>query len=304
MLGCTVGTARGYISRALTTLRAEARGGDPMIEDELRAAFARHEPTRRPATMRADRRAGHPAPASRRCRPAAASVAGRRAGARCARRAAGRAGSPPRTAARRAEPAGVAAGAGRPRCCVLGDRPRGAAGHRADTVHAGAPAGGPAAGLSDLAAPGPGGGHPRSWAATGSTRRSSSGGAARPDLRPARPARQAVAGRPGCRSTAASPSVPRCCARITDAVGRMRVCLDRPVTSRHTGLELPDGLPAARRRAVADLVRQRHGLPNGAYDRDAPGSRCCWGCGTRRASGTCCTKPAKVTSCCARRGAA
>lgn len=59
--------------------------------------------------------------------------------------------------------------------------------------------------------------------------------------------------------------------RLTDAIGGVRVCLDRPVTSRHTGREFPAACQQLDGAAAVDLLRQRYGLPNGTYDRDANG---------------------------------
>lgn len=61
--------------------------------------------------------------------------------------------------------------------------------------------------------------------------------------------------------------------RITDALGGVDLCLDRPVTSRHTGRTFPASCQTVDGRAAVDLLRQRYGLPNGTYDRDAVGRR-------------------------------
>jgi LCP family protein required for cell wall assembly len=61
--------------------------------------------------------------------------------------------------------------------------------------------------------------------------------------------------------------------RLTDAVGGVEVCLDRPVTSRHTGREYPAACQRIDGTGAVDLLRQRYGLPNGTYDRDATGRR-------------------------------
>lgn len=58
---------------------------------------------------------------------------------------------------------------------------------------------------------------------------------------------------------------------VTDALGGVNVCLDRQVTSRHTGRSFPAGCQRLDGRDALDLLRQRYGLPHGAYDRDANG---------------------------------
>lgn len=57
----------------------------------------------------------------------------------------------------------------------------------------------------------------------------------------------------------------------TDALGGVDLCLDRAVTSRHTGRVFPAGCQRLDGGAALDLLRQRYGLPYGAYDRDANG---------------------------------
>ncbi|MDG4822314.1 LCP family protein [Asanoa sp. WMMD1127] len=58
---------------------------------------------------------------------------------------------------------------------------------------------------------------------------------------------------------------------VTDALGGVEICTDRVVTSRHSGRVYPAGCQRLDGRAMLDLLRQRYGLPHGAYDRDANG---------------------------------
>jgi LCP family protein required for cell wall assembly len=61
--------------------------------------------------------------------------------------------------------------------------------------------------------------------------------------------------------------------RLTDALGGVQVCLDRPVSSRHTGRQFPAACQELDGVGALDLLRQRYGRPNGAYDRDATSRR-------------------------------
>ncbi|GAA1848944.1 LCP family protein [Asanoa iriomotensis] len=58
---------------------------------------------------------------------------------------------------------------------------------------------------------------------------------------------------------------------VTDALGGVEICVERPVTSRHTGRVFPAGCQRLDGKGMVDLLRQRYGLPHGAYDRDANG---------------------------------
>jgi LCP family protein required for cell wall assembly len=61
--------------------------------------------------------------------------------------------------------------------------------------------------------------------------------------------------------------------RLTDAVGGVPVCLPKPVTSRHTRAVYPAGCRSFTGAEATDLLRQRYGLKEGAYDRDRNGQR-------------------------------
>lgn len=56
--------------------------------------------------------------------------------------------------------------------------------------------------------------------------------------------------------------------QITDAVGGVRVCLPAPVRSLHRGVTYPRGCREFTGEEVCDLLRQRKHLPLGALDRD------------------------------------
>ncbi|MEV4417707.1 LCP family protein [Catellatospora sp. NPDC049609] len=60
---------------------------------------------------------------------------------------------------------------------------------------------------------------------------------------------------------------------VTDALGKVPVCLPDPVTSDHTGTVFPRGCRDYSGRDVDDLIRQRKHLPHGGYDRDRIGQR-------------------------------
>lgn len=57
-------------------------------------------------------------------------------------------------------------------------------------------------------------------------------------------------------------------AQVTDSLGGIQVCLPDPVVSYHTGRSFPAGCADLDGTAVSDLARQRMGLPVGGYDRD------------------------------------
>jgi LCP family protein required for cell wall assembly len=82
--------------------------------------------------------------------------------------------------------------------------------------------------------------------------------------------------------------------RLTDAVGGVRICLDRPVTSRHTGREFPAACQRLDGSAALDLLRQRYGLPNGTYDRDANGRAFARALLDRAMSGDVLTNPVRM----------
>ncbi|MEU6072387.1 LCP family protein [Micromonospora sp. NPDC047074] len=56
--------------------------------------------------------------------------------------------------------------------------------------------------------------------------------------------------------------------RLTDRVGGVEVCLPREVRSVHTDRVFPTGCQRLDGAASVDLLRQRHGLPQGGLDRD------------------------------------
>ncbi|SNT65004.1 cell envelope-related function transcriptional attenuator common domain-containing protein [Asanoa hainanensis] len=57
---------------------------------------------------------------------------------------------------------------------------------------------------------------------------------------------------------------------VTDALGGVEICIDRPVTSRRSDHVYPAGCQRLDGRSMLDLLRQRK-LPHGVYDRDANG---------------------------------
>ncbi|WP_426507238.1 LCP family protein [Dactylosporangium sp. McL0621] len=61
--------------------------------------------------------------------------------------------------------------------------------------------------------------------------------------------------------------------KITDSVGGVRICLERQVTSIHTGRVYPTGCQTIDGAMAADLLRQRRDQPLGAYDRDRNAQR-------------------------------
>lgn len=58
---------------------------------------------------------------------------------------------------------------------------------------------------------------------------------------------------------------------MTDAVGGVRMCIDQEVRSVHTNRRFPTGCRRLDGDAAVDLLRQRYGLPGGAFDRDRHG---------------------------------
>lgn len=61
--------------------------------------------------------------------------------------------------------------------------------------------------------------------------------------------------------------------KLTDAVGGVRMCLDRAVKSVHTKRVFPAGCQQLDGRSSMDFLRQRYGLPGGGHDRDRNGQR-------------------------------
>ncbi|WP_329105397.1 LCP family protein [Micromonospora sp. NBC_01699] len=61
--------------------------------------------------------------------------------------------------------------------------------------------------------------------------------------------------------------------KLTDAVGGVRVCLPKRVPSQHTGRVFPAGCQRLDGAGALDLLRQRYGLPLGAHDRDRNAQR-------------------------------
>jgi LCP family protein required for cell wall assembly len=55
--------------------------------------------------------------------------------------------------------------------------------------------------------------------------------------------------------------------RVVDLLGGVNVCVDRPVTSIHTGHVFPTGCYTMDGAQSLDYARQRYGLPRGDYDR-------------------------------------
>lgn len=82
--------------------------------------------------------------------------------------------------------------------------------------------------------------------------------------------------------------------KFTDAVGGVRICLDGQVTSFHTGRVFPAGCQELDGRDSLDLLRQRRGLPEDAHDRDRNGQRFVKGLLAKVASQETLTDPAKV----------
>ncbi|GAB3819121.1 LCP family protein [Micromonospora zhanjiangensis] len=60
---------------------------------------------------------------------------------------------------------------------------------------------------------------------------------------------------------------------VTDAVGGVPVCLPQTVRSRHTDRRFPAGCQRLDGRAALDLLRQRYDLPDGGMDRDRNAQR-------------------------------
>ncbi|MEQ4300745.1 LCP family protein [Plantactinospora sp. B6F1] len=61
--------------------------------------------------------------------------------------------------------------------------------------------------------------------------------------------------------------------QLTDALGGVRVCLPRQVRSHHTARVFPAGCHRLDGAAAQDLLRQRYHLDQGAHDRDRNGQR-------------------------------
>jgi LCP family protein required for cell wall assembly len=61
--------------------------------------------------------------------------------------------------------------------------------------------------------------------------------------------------------------------KVTDALGGVRLCLPEAVRSVHTRRTYPAGCARFDGAMAVDLVRQRYGMANGSYDRDRNGQR-------------------------------
>lgn len=86
-------------------------------------------------------------------------------------------------------------------------------------------------------------------------------------------ARQAVERLTGVRANAVAEVEFSALRSVTDALGGLPVCLPQRVTSQHTGEVFAAGCRGYSGAQVADLVRQRRNLPQGAHDRDRIGQR-------------------------------
>ncbi|MFC0005172.1 LCP family protein [Micromonospora siamensis] len=99
-------------------------------------------------------------------------------------------------------------------------------------------------------------------------------GAGRSDLRGGYAAtRRAVTGLTGVRLDAGAVLTYPLLRTLTDAVGGVDLCLDRRIRSTHTGRVFPAGCQHLDGRASVDLLRQRYGLPAGGLDRDRNAQR-------------------------------
>jgi LCP family protein required for cell wall assembly len=61
--------------------------------------------------------------------------------------------------------------------------------------------------------------------------------------------------------------------KVTDALGGIRVCLDQEIASMHTGKRYPKGCQKLDGAGAVDVVRQRYRIANGALGRDKLGQR-------------------------------
>ncbi|SCE85843.1 LCP family protein [Micromonospora mirobrigensis] len=99
-------------------------------------------------------------------------------------------------------------------------------------------------------------------------------GADRADLRAGYAAtRRAVTDLTGVRLDAGAVLTYPVLRTLTDAVGGVDVCLDRRIPSAHTRRVFPAGCQHLDGPASVDLLRQRYGLPSGGLDRDRNAQR-------------------------------
>ncbi|MFG1718454.1 LCP family protein [Micromonospora chalcea] len=88
-----------------------------------------------------------------------------------------------------------------------------------------------------------------------------------------RATRQAVARLTGVRVDAGAVLTYPGARELTDAVGGVPVCLPEPVRSVHTERRFPSGCQRLNGAAAVDLLRQRYGLRDGGLDRDRNAAR-------------------------------
>ncbi|TYB37928.1 LytR family transcriptional regulator [Micromonospora sp. AP08] len=99
-------------------------------------------------------------------------------------------------------------------------------------------------------------------------------GEPRPDLaRGYALTRQVVSDTTGVRIDAGAVLTYRATRELTDAVGGVPVCLPAPVRSVHTGRRFPAGCQRLDGTEAVDLLRQRYGLRDAVLDRDRNASR-------------------------------
>jgi LCP family protein required for cell wall assembly len=96
-----------------------------------------------------------------------------------------------------------------------------------------------------------------------------------------RATRQVVAQLTGVRIDAGAALTYGATRELTDAVGGVPVCLPATVRSHHTRRTYPAGCQRLDGAATVDVLRQRYGLPEGALDRDRNASRYAAGLLTR-----------------------
>lgn len=84
--------------------------------------------------------------------------------------------------------------------------------------------------------------------------------------------------------------------KVTDAVGGIRICLDNQVKSQHTKRVYPAGCQHLDGAAAMDLLRQRYGLAEGGYDRDRNGQRFVQALLAKVTSDAVLTDPVKVSA--------